>query len=263
MSKVAQPMVAHSGGIHISSNRCSLATGNDVYINFGKGNGAWPTDKLNDDEEFLPGKQKFVQSLMKRNDSFTLEYCNRPTTRHAVDMLSHMAPPEVGYMTMNGKTTPFVSTSDNSSLPSKRPSKLRESSTPQAPLLAHIGAVEKPKQSRKTASAFAPDRETSPKEVSLSTSRENKQVTHGACNHCGETESPQWRKGPAEKPHLCNACGTRYLRTGSLKRSGARRTGQPRHATSPPIEKEHSSSPSAKRARHSGSAKASPRSSSE
>jgi hypothetical protein len=45
----------------------------------------------------------------------------------------------------------------------------------------------------------------------------------GACNHCGETESPQWRKGPQDKPHLCNACGTRFLRTGSLQHSSHRR----------------------------------------
>lgn len=45
----------------------------------------------------------------------------------------------------------------------------------------------------------------------------------GACNHCGETESPQWRKGPHDKPHLCNACGTRFLRTGSLQHSSHRR----------------------------------------
>lgn len=30
------------------------------------------------------------------------------------------------------------------------------------------------------------------------------------------TESPQWRRGPASKPVLCNACGTRYRRTNSL-----------------------------------------------
>ena len=29
-------------------------------------------------------------------------------------------------------------------------------------------------------------------------------------------ESPQWRRGPAAKPVLCNACGTRYRRTGVL-----------------------------------------------
>ncbi len=29
-------------------------------------------------------------------------------------------------------------------------------------------------------------------------------------------ESPQWRRGPAAKPMLCNACGTRYRRTGQL-----------------------------------------------
>ena len=30
-------------------------------------------------------------------------------------------------------------------------------------------------------------------------------------------ESPQWRKGPPACPVLCNACGTRWLRNGSLK----------------------------------------------
>ena len=30
------------------------------------------------------------------------------------------------------------------------------------------------------------------------------------------SESPQWRRGPASKPVLCNACGTRYRRTNSL-----------------------------------------------
>lgn len=37
--------------------------------------------------------------------------------------------------------------------------------------------------------------------------------------------SPQWRRGPPSKPTLCNACGTRYRRTGSL--------GQPRSANAP------------------------------
>ena len=38
----------------------------------------------------------------------------------------------------------------------------------------------------------------------------------GPCDHCGVTESPQWRRGPASKPQLCNACGTRYRRTHQL-----------------------------------------------
>lgn len=33
----------------------------------------------------------------------------------------------------------------------------------------------------------------------------------GPCDHCGRTASPCWRKGPVEKPLLCNACGARYL----------------------------------------------------
>mmetsp|Transcript_19940 Transcript_19940/g.23911 ORF Transcript_19940/g.23911 Transcript_19940/m.23911 type:complete len:174 (+) Transcript_19940:305-826(+) len=38
----------------------------------------------------------------------------------------------------------------------------------------------------------------------------------GPCDHCGTLESPQWRRGPAAKPMLCNACGTRYRRTNQL-----------------------------------------------
>lgn len=38
----------------------------------------------------------------------------------------------------------------------------------------------------------------------------------GPCNHCGATESPQWRRGPPSKPCLCNACGTRYRRSNAL-----------------------------------------------
>ncbi len=36
----------------------------------------------------------------------------------------------------------------------------------------------------------------------------------GLCDHCGETSSPQWRRGPAAKPMLCNACGVRYKHDG-------------------------------------------------
>ncbi|XP_027335245.1 GATA transcription factor 3-like [Abrus precatorius] len=30
------------------------------------------------------------------------------------------------------------------------------------------------------------------------------------CNHCGSTETPQWRPGPTGRSTLCNACGMRY-----------------------------------------------------
>eukprot|EP00210_Caulerpa_lentillifera_P008520 g8127.t1 len=33
----------------------------------------------------------------------------------------------------------------------------------------------------------------------------------GPCTHCHVTVTPCWRKGPPEKPILCNACGARYL----------------------------------------------------
>ncbi|KAK9818371.1 hypothetical protein WJX72_011528 [[Myrmecia] bisecta] len=34
--------------------------------------------------------------------------------------------------------------------------------------------------------------------------------------HCGVADSPQWRRGPPNKPVLCNACGTRFRRTNQL-----------------------------------------------
>lgn len=39
--------------------------------------------------------------------------------------------------------------------------------------------------------------------------------TNPDCEH--PFNSPQWRKGPPEHPVLCNACGTRWLRNGTLK----------------------------------------------
>ena len=39
--------------------------------------------------------------------------------------------------------------------------------------------------------------------------------TNPDCEH--PHDSPQWRKGPPQSPILCNACGTRWLRNGTLK----------------------------------------------
>ena len=36
------------------------------------------------------------------------------------------------------------------------------------------------------------------------------------CAECIRTDSPAWRRGPPGKPHLCNACGVRYLGKGHL-----------------------------------------------
>lgn len=32
-----------------------------------------------------------------------------------------------------------------------------------------------------------------------------------ACSHCATTQTPCWRRGPSDKPLLCNACGSRFL----------------------------------------------------
>lgn len=47
----------------------------------------------------------------------------------------------------------------------------------------------------------------------------------GACVNCGATETPLWRTGPAGPKTLCNACGVRWKKTGSVIAKG-RRTGK-------------------------------------
>ncbi|GMH33093.1 hypothetical protein BSKO_00927 [Bryopsis sp. KO-2023] len=63
-------------------------------------------------------------------------------------------------------------------------------------------------------------------------------ICGGPCCHCTRTASPCWRRGPPEKPILCNACGTRY----SVKRSldgyfpGRRAQNRPNWVTRPSVE---------------------------
>ncbi|KAL3134845.1 hypothetical protein ABBQ32_007813 [Trebouxia sp. C0010 RCD-2024] len=57
------------------------------------------------------------------------------------------------------------------------------------------------------------------------TSRQNSVARHkpgGPCDNCGVLDSPQWRRGPADAPVLCNACGTRFRRTSQLSSGGLR-----------------------------------------
>lgn len=39
----------------------------------------------------------------------------------------------------------------------------------------------------------------------------------GPCCHCRVSSSCCWRKGPPEKPVLCNACGSRFLVKANLE----------------------------------------------
>eukprot|EP00242_Pyramimonas_sp_CCMP2087_P008831 CAMPEP_0198227360 /NCGR_PEP_ID=MMETSP1445-20131203/108945_1 /TAXON_ID=36898 /ORGANISM="Pyramimonas sp., Strain CCMP2087" /LENGTH=114 /DNA_ID=CAMNT_0043907391 /DNA_START=182 /DNA_END=522 /DNA_ORIENTATION=- len=47
------------------------------------------------------------------------------------------------------------------------------------------------------------------------------------CNHCARTDTPMWRKGPPEKPSLCNACGARYLSKRTLDGYVPKSNGNP------------------------------------
>jgi hypothetical protein len=39
----------------------------------------------------------------------------------------------------------------------------------------------------------------------------------GPCQHCHVSTSVCWRRGPPEKPVLCNACGSRFLVKANLE----------------------------------------------
>ncbi|KAG2426476.1 hypothetical protein HXX76_011706 [Chlamydomonas incerta] len=62
--------------------------------------------------------------------------------------------------------------------------------------------------------------------------------TGGPCCHCGTVATPCWRKGPCDKPVLCNACGSRYLVKGSLAGyfPGARRASAGTRSEAPQIQ---------------------------
>uniref|UniRef100_A0A7N0VGS5 GATA transcription factor n=1 Tax=Kalanchoe fedtschenkoi TaxID=63787 RepID=A0A7N0VGS5_KALFE len=62
----------------------------------------------------------------------------------------------------------------------------------------------------------------------------------GPCCHCGVTSTPLWRNGPADKPVLCNACGSRWRTKGSLTNY------TPLHARAEPEDYEINKHPRAK-----------------
>jgi hypothetical protein len=64
---------------------------------------------------------------------------------------------------------------------------------------------------------------------SKSSSKGSPAQRHGPCGHCKTPYSPQWRKGPRNKPVLCNACGIRYLRNRHLGRAAV---SAPKHSNS-------------------------------
>ena len=68
----------------------------------------------------------------------------------------------------------------------------------------------------------------------------------GPCSHCSVTVTPCWRKGPPEKPILCNACGARYLvkRTLDGYMPGQRNGAPTRHKRTNTRERKNDSSSS-------------------
>jgi hypothetical protein len=43
-------------------------------------------------------------------------------------------------------------------------------------------------------------------------SKVKSELTNLRCFHCGETDTPEWRRGPAGPKTLCNACGLQYAK---------------------------------------------------
>eukprot|EP00884_Botryococcus_braunii_P002685 jgi/Botrbrau1/12417/Bobra.0229s0013.1 len=84
----------------------------------------------------------------------------------------------------------------------------------------HDGGAARPRMpSRKQGEAAhaLPERGQSLEHVPLPRPRKRQEL-HGPCSYCKAADSPQWRKGPADQPVLCNACGTRWLRKNKLEK---------------------------------------------
>jgi len=51
-------------------------------------------------------------------------------------------------------------------------------------------------------------------------------VTNRTCKICGDTETPEWRKGPQGSHTLCNACGLNYAKKVKTERQNLERQGR-------------------------------------
>lgn len=81
----------------------------------------------------------------------------------------------------------------------------------------HSGARDADSSPRKQVKSPAQSPRKASRNASPTRSRHEK--PHGPCTnqYClNPNESPQWRRGPPEAPILCNACGTRWLRSKQL-----------------------------------------------
>lgn len=81
----------------------------------------------------------------------------------------------------------------------------------------HSGARDADSSPRKQVKSPAQSPQKASRNASPTRNRHEK--PHGPCTnkHClNPNESPQWRRGPPEAPILCNACGTRWLRSKQL-----------------------------------------------
>jgi hypothetical protein len=89
--------------------------------------------------------------------------------------------------------------------------------------ISHIAAVAAAncKSSRATHSSAAVARGSSDGNVKKSAN-----PCAGPCDNCGARDSPQWRHGSKSKPIVCNACGIRFLRTGSFDKAVVSLPGQ-------------------------------------
>eukprot|EP01094_Clydonella_sp_ATCC50884_P023015 TRINITY_DN5405_c0_g1_i2.p1 TRINITY_DN5405_c0_g1~~TRINITY_DN5405_c0_g1_i2.p1 ORF type:complete len:135 (+),score=5.97 TRINITY_DN5405_c0_g1_i2:30-407(+) len=53
-----------------------------------------------------------------------------------------------------------------------------------------------------------------------------------SCLRCGNSDTPQWRRGPDGKPSLCNACGISYGVAVKKEQQQREQYGPPRHCIS-------------------------------
>lgn len=67
--------------------------------------------------------------------------------------------------------------------------------------------------------AILADRDRTGKENKSNSSKKMKVADEYVCTDCGTLDSPEWRKGPSGPKTLCNACGRKFYRCNSQRKS--------------------------------------------
>ena len=176
--------------------------------------------------------QKKTKTLMVQDENDTSATSAKQATRGAPSRLGqkrgHAANSDGTESAKEGSTSPStasetIMTSENKSSPPNSSKKRKKETSAKEKKKESHGGTATTTNAASPAANYTNNRggAESVRGTNTNTNATTREVPPGCkpggpCDHCGALDSPQWRRGPASKPCLCNACGTRFRRTNFL-----------------------------------------------